>query len=78
MLPIAEVRALGCRPPPLPADAPVLGKDISKSFLEILARDGTTICLSVYKPVTAIDDALLFFNIHGGGNEGLYLIHPSV
>ncbi|KIV81006.1 hypothetical protein PV11_08460 [Exophiala sideris] len=66
-LPIAELRAFGYRPPPLPRDAPVSGKDIEKSSLDIVVRDGTEIRLAIYKPIGAVSNALLFFNIHGGG-----------
>ncbi|KAK5207783.1 hypothetical protein LTS03_005969 [Exophiala xenobiotica] len=66
-LPIAELRALGYRPPTLPKDAPVPGKDIEKSSLDIAVRDSTEIRLAIYKPIGPVSNALLFFNIHGGG-----------
>ncbi|KAK5257913.1 hypothetical protein LTR40_008954, partial [Exophiala xenobiotica] len=68
-LPIAQLRALGYRPPTLPKDAPVPGKDIEKSSLDIAVRDSTEIRLAIYKPIGPVSNALLFFNIHGGGKQ---------
>ncbi|KAK5444214.1 hypothetical protein LTS15_010567 [Exophiala xenobiotica] len=70
-LPIAELRKLGYRPPPLPQDVPNPGKDIDISTIEITVRDSTKVPLRLYKrKIAGADadaDAPLFFDIHGGG-----------
>lgn len=66
-LPIKEFRALKYRPPPLPEDIPVPGRDINIAHHEIDVRDGTKIALRIYTPIHPPRCALLFFNLHGGG-----------
>jgi hypothetical protein len=66
-LPLAEFRALGYRPPPLPTNAPIPGKDIDISTLEITVRDGAKVSLRLFQPRMAEAGKLLFFNAHGGG-----------
>ncbi|OQU97177.1 hypothetical protein CLAIMM_03152 [Cladophialophora immunda] len=66
-LPIAELRQIGYRAPPLPPDVPEPGRDIDISTIEIAVTDGTKIPLRIYKAKVAGAGSPLFFNIHGGG-----------
>ena len=66
-LPLQEFRALPYRPPPLPADVPVPGKDVAITEDQIRVRDGTTIGLRIYKPCDPPPKSLLLLNAHGGG-----------
>jgi acetyl esterase/lipase len=67
-LPIAELRQIGYRAPPLPLDVPEPGREIDISTIEVAVRDGTKVPLRIYKRIVADADSPLFFNIHGGGN----------
>lgn len=75
-LPINEFRQVPYRPPPLPANVPVVGKDITIENFTITVRDETEIALRAYRPINHKCDHLLFFNVHGGGTHinQLYLI----
>lgn len=66
-LPMTEFRKVAYGPPPLPANAPVIGTDITVEQAEISVRDGARIGLRVYRPIEDGSNRLLFFNIHGGG-----------
>lgn len=66
-MPINKFRALGYRPPPLPDNAPVPGADINITVEEISINGGTKIGVRIYRPICSPSDALLFFNVHGGG-----------
>jgi acetyl esterase/lipase len=66
-LPITEFRKVAYRPPPLPSNAPVIGRNITVDQDEFTARDGTRIGVRVYRPIEHGSNHLLFFNIHGGG-----------
>lgn len=68
-LPIEQLRALTYRPPPLPEDTPTPEKDLYITQHEVAVRDGMKIPIRIYKPITPLHDALLFFNVHGGGNS---------
>ncbi|KAH8648237.1 lipase esterase family protein [Ilyonectria robusta] len=65
-LPMTEFRKVAYGPPPLPANAPVIGTDITVEQAEISVRDGARIGLRVYRPIEDGSNRLLFFNIHGG------------
>lgn len=66
-LPMSELRKVVYRPPLLPANAPIIGKDILVDQIEIAVRDGTKIGVRVYRPKDYGSNHLLFFNVHGGG-----------
>jgi hypothetical protein len=68
-LPIAELREVAYRPPPLPANAPVIGRDITVARDELAVRDGARIGVRIYRPIDHGSNLLLFFNIHGGGRR---------
>jgi hypothetical protein len=68
-LPLDDFRALPYRPPPLPADVPVLRKDVAITEEKIRVRDGTTIRLRIYKPCNPPTKSLLLLNAHGGGGR---------
>lgn len=66
-LPIEEFRKVPYRPAPLPADAPVPGRDIDITQREVIVRDGTKIMVRIYQPAKLGKAHILFFNVHGGG-----------
>ncbi|EFX06321.1 lipase esterase family protein [Grosmannia clavigera kw1407] len=66
-LPIEEFRKVPYKPPPLPANAPVIGKDVAVEQAEITVRDGAKIAARICRPIERKDGSVLFFNIHGGG-----------
>lgn len=68
-LPLDEFRKVAYKPPPLPADAPVIGGDIDVEHTKITTRDGTRIGLRIYRPIDHGSNHLLLFNIHGGGRS---------
>lgn len=68
-LPIEKFRKIAYKPPPLPEDAPIPGKDLNITQGEVSVRDGTRISIRIYKPLNPPDAALLFFNVHGGGKS---------
>lgn len=68
-LPIETIRKLGYTPPPLPHDVPQPDLDLIISERFIRARDGHQIALRIYKPLNTVDNSVLFFNIHGGGDK---------
>lgn len=68
-LPLNEFRKVAYKSPPLPADAPVIGRDIDVEHTKITTRDGTRIGLRVYRPIDHESNHLLLFNIHGGGKS---------
>lgn len=67
-LPIEHYRAVGYRPPPIPEDSPVLGKDLNIVQKEVSVRDGTKILIRIYTSINPSRGSLLFFNAHGGGS----------
>lgn len=68
-LPIAEFRKVPYTPPPLPINAPVVGRDIIVDQEVVAVRDGATIGIRIYRPIDYETKHLLFFNIHGGGTR---------
>ncbi|CAK7234688.1 hypothetical protein SBRCBS47491_009033 [Sporothrix bragantina] len=71
-LPLAEFRKVPYKPGPLPSNAPQPDKDLSIRSDTVTVRDGTTIGLRIYEPVTQANTKgntrkLLFYNVHGGG-----------
>lgn len=75
-LPIEAFRQIPYRPPPIPADSPVLGTDINVTEKEIVVRDGARIGIRIYQPVVLGKGHLLFFNVHGGGKKAG--INPAI
>ena len=66
-LPIEEFRKVPYRAPPLPADAPVIGQDLTVKECKVPVRDGTFIRVRIYLPLTSNKHHLIFYNVHGGG-----------
>ncbi|KAJ4244009.1 hypothetical protein NW762_014622 [Fusarium torreyae] len=66
-LPVEQFRQVVYVPPPLPADAPVPGQDITIHESHVTVRDGSSIRLRIYKPMNSTERNALFLNIHGGG-----------
>jgi hypothetical protein len=77
-LPIREFRALGYRPPALPEDAPVPDIDIIIGVEQISVKDGTKIGIRIYRPVLQPKNALLFFNVHGGGSASTTFLTSKI
>jgi acetyl esterase/lipase len=68
-LPLHEFRKEPYRAAPLSPDAPIPGRDLSISQREVRVRDGSTIIVRIYQPLKLSQNHLLFFNIHGGGQN---------
>lgn len=66
-LPIIEFRKVAYKPPPLPANAPIIGRDLNVDQTDIAVKDGARIGVRIYRPIDHESNHLLFFNIHGGG-----------
>lgn len=66
-LPIERLRTLGYRPPPLPADSPIPGKDILVTETKIPTRDGIAVGVRIYRALDVAPGSTLFLNAHGGG-----------
>lgn len=75
-LPIEEIRKVPYQPAPLPANAPVPGRDFEATEHEVVVRDGAKVRLRVLQPLASGKDRLLYFNIHGGGGDSL-CAHPK-
>ncbi|PGG96713.1 hypothetical protein AJ79_09483 [Helicocarpus griseus UAMH5409] len=54
-------------PPAVFDDGPVVGQDITIEHMNIPVSDGTPVELRIYKPISPVPRASLFFVTHGGG-----------
>lgn len=66
-LPIEKFRQIPYRPPPVPSEAAIEGRDINITEEWVTVRDGTDISLRVYTPIPRPERSMLVFNAHGGG-----------
>lgn len=78
-LPLEEFRKVPYKPPPLPTNVPVPGRDLKITEDMVTVRDGYAIAIRLYQPLDPGDNRVLFLNIHGGGSLiPIFLIATSM